>query len=130
LDRADVDDPSAARPQAIDKGLCDCQCTDHTDFQLLAQIADRHEIQWAAANDSSIIDDPGQRTVADLGARGGQLRGHGHVELKRRQAAAAKPFGVFLTSYSGQYTNFCVEERNVNTKRPRDVGRLWAFWRV
>jgi hypothetical protein len=77
--------------------------TDHVHFELLAQIIDGHKLQWPTTQDSRVVDEPGQRSIADFGARRRQLLGNGAVKTDRCQTAGAQPLGVLIATYTGQH---------------------------
>jgi hypothetical protein len=63
-----------------------------------AQRIDGHKLQWPTAQDSGVVDEPGQRSVADFGARRCQLLGIGDVKTDRCQTADTHPLGVLIAT--------------------------------
>jgi hypothetical protein len=88
--------------------------TDHVHFELLAQIVEVHKLQWPTTQDSGVVDQSCQRSVADFGARRRQLLGIGHVKTDRCQTAGAQPLGVLIAAYTGQHREAALAQMQRN----------------
>jgi hypothetical protein len=79
-----------------------------------AQIIDGHKLQWPTTQDSGVVDEPGQRSVTDSGARRRQLLGIGDVKTDRCQTAGAQPLGVLIATYTGQHREAALAQMQCN----------------